>query len=51
MRANLEEDRIDLFHGLSNELPLNIHRVRGMKSAVTIHDLIFMHLPRTRFIL
>lgn len=45
MRANLEEDRIDLFHGLSNELPLNIHRVRGMKSVVTIHDLIFMHLP------
>lgn len=45
MRTNLEEDRIDLFHGLSNELPLNIHSVRGLKSVVTIHDLIFLHLP------
>ena len=41
----LQSDGIDLFHGLSNELPLNIHRARGVKSVVTIHDLIFLSHP------
>ena len=41
----LQSDGIDLFHGLSNELPLNIHRARGVKSVVTIHDLIFLRYP------
>lgn len=45
MRTNLEEDQIILFHGLSNELPLNIHRIHSVKSVVTIHDLIFRNLP------
>lgn len=41
----LEHDGIALFHGLSNELPLNIHRSR-VKSVVTIHDLIFLRFPQ-----
>ena len=40
----LEKDGIDLFHGLSNELPYGIHRSR-VRSVVTIHDLIFMEHP------
>ncbi len=36
--------RIDIFHGLSNELPSGIHRA-GCKSVVTIHDLIFLRHP------
>jgi len=40
----LKEDGIDLFHGLSNELPYGIHRSR-VRSVVTIHDLIFMEHP------
>ena len=35
---------IDLFHGLSNELPMNI-RFSGARSIVTIHDLIFVRFP------
>lgn len=42
--ADLRRDGIDLFHGLSNELPLNIRRA-GCKSVVTIHDLIFLRHP------
>jgi glycosyltransferase involved in cell wall biosynthesis len=38
---DLLSSRIDLYHGLSNELPLNIHRA-GIKTLVTIHDLIFL---------
>jgi glycosyltransferase involved in cell wall biosynthesis len=41
---HLRHDGIDLFHGLSNELPLHIRR-SGVKSVVTIHDLIFIVLP------
>lgn len=35
---------VQLFHGLSNELPFGIDR-SGCKSVVTIHDLIFLHHP------
>ncbi len=41
---DLKKDDIHLFHGLSNELPYGI-RESGVKSIVTIHDLIFMRLP------
>ena len=37
---DLKKDNIDVFHGLSAELPFGIHR-SGIKSVVTIHDLIF----------
>jgi glycosyltransferase involved in cell wall biosynthesis len=41
---DLRADRVTLFHGLSNELPLGIER-SGVASVVTIHDLIFERLP------
>lgn len=44
LTADLRRDGIGLFHGLSNELPLNIRRA-GCRSVVTIHDLIFIHCP------
>lgn len=36
---------ISIFHGLSNELPLNIRKATGVKSVVTLHDIIFRRLP------
>lgn len=41
----LEKEDVHLFHGLSNELPLNIHK-STVKSIVTIHDLIFLRYPQ-----
>ena len=41
---HLRADGVDIFHGLSNELPLNI-RDSGVKSVVTIHDVIYRRLP------
>ena len=35
-----KKENIEIFHGLSNELPLGLKR-NGIKSVVTIHDLIF----------
>ena len=37
-------DGVQLYHGLSGELPLGI-RKSGIKSVVTIHDLIFLRHP------
>jgi len=40
----LKKDAVDIYHGLSNELPYGIHR-SSTKSIVTIHDLIFLEHP------
>ncbi len=39
---DLLKERVDIFHGLSNELPLNFHNVTSIKKVVTIHDVIFL---------
>jgi len=43
--TRIKNDDIQIFHGLSNELPLNIHKSK-VKSVVTIHDLIFLKYPQ-----
>ncbi len=40
----LKDLKIDVYHGLSNELPIGIERT-NIKSIVTIHDLIFLRYP------
>jgi glycosyltransferase involved in cell wall biosynthesis len=37
-------ENLNVYHGLSNELPYNIKQFKG-KKIVTIHDLIFMRYP------
>ncbi len=41
---DIQQDKIDVYHGLSNELPLGIGKT-GAKSVVTVHDLIFLRFP------
>ena len=43
--GQLKNQNINIFHGLSNELPDGIHK-NDVPSVVTIHDLIFMRFPR-----
>lgn len=45
LKKQIEKDKLDIFHGLSNELPHNIHHSH-IKSVVTIHDLIFLRYPK-----
>ena len=40
MGRSLSEHHVDLYHGLSNELPTGLRR-RGIRSVVTIHDVAF----------
>ncbi|UUC47403.1 glycosyltransferase family 4 protein [Flavobacterium cerinum] len=42
--SDLKKDKVQLFHGLSGELPSGLKKA-GIKSTVTIHDLIFMRYP------
>ena len=42
--ADIRRDGVDLFHGLSNELPVGIRR-SGVPSVVTIHDVAFHTFP------
>jgi glycosyltransferase involved in cell wall biosynthesis len=44
-KKKINKNSVEIFHGLSNELPLNIHST-GVKMVVTIHDLIFIRYPR-----
>lgn len=43
---DLIKDQINLYHGLSNEIPFGLHKSK-IKSVVTIHDLIFKIYPNT----
>jgi len=41
---DLQHDKIEVFHGLSNEIPYGLKKA-GVKSVVSIHDLIFLRYP------
>lgn len=42
---DIQKEKVDIYHGLSNELPFHINKTRT-KSVVTIHDLIFLKYPQ-----
>lgn len=44
VKADLEKLKIDIYHGLSHEIPLGIQNT-GIKSVVSIHDLIHERFP------
>ena len=44
LAKEIGSDSLDIFHGLSNELPRKIN-TSGVRSVVTIHDLIFLRFP------
>lgn len=45
MGRTLEKAGVGLYHGLSNELPVGLAH-RGIRSVVTVHDLIFLVYPQ-----
>lgn len=46
MVNDIRKSGVEIFHGLSNELPFGIKKA-GCKTVVTIHDLIFLRYPKT----
>jgi glycosyltransferase involved in cell wall biosynthesis len=45
VKDQLLADNIDIYHGLSHEIPLGLKKT-GIPSVVTIHDLIFLRFPQ-----
>jgi len=45
VKKDLKKYKIDLYHGLSHEIPIGIDKT-GIKSVVTIHDLIHERYPQ-----
>jgi glycosyltransferase involved in cell wall biosynthesis len=44
MINDIKRQKLEIFHGLSQEMPLGIEKT-GVKSIVTVHDLIFLRFP------
>ncbi|MEJ7560095.1 MAG: glycosyltransferase family 1 protein [Pedobacter sp.] len=44
IKKQLIADQIDLYHGLSHEIPIGLQQI-GVPTVVTIHDLIFLKFP------
>ncbi|HZY81458.1 MAG TPA: glycosyltransferase family 1 protein [Cyclobacteriaceae bacterium] len=40
---DLRNDKLEIFHGLSNELPFR--KPAGIRTVITVHDLIFLRFP------
>lgn len=45
VKNDLQKKEINIYHGLSNEIPAGIQKT-GIRSVVTIHDLIFERFPK-----
>jgi len=45
LTKSIKKHHLDIFHGLSNEIPLKINRL-DLKTVVTIHDVIFLKYPK-----
>ncbi|MBT7609133.1 MAG: glycosyltransferase family 4 protein [Bacteriovoracaceae bacterium] len=45
LTSDLEKEELDIYHGLSHELPPGIEKT-NIKSVVTIHDLIYLRFPQ-----
>jgi len=46
IKKQLYQDKIELFHGLSQEIPLGLKSAQQIKTVVTIHDLIYLRYPQ-----
>lgn len=42
--SQIKKDKVEIYHGLSGEIPIGLNN-SGVKTVVTIHDLIFMRYP------
>ncbi len=45
LSKKIRQYNLDIFHGLSGELPYNAHKKSDTKLIVTVHDLIFLRFP------
>ncbi|WP_432710267.1 glycosyltransferase family 4 protein [Pedobacter sp.] len=46
IKKQLHKDQIDVYHGLSQEIPIGLAANSELKTVVTIHDLIYLRYPQ-----
>lgn len=46
VKTILKEKEIDIYHGLSNELPVGLYKSKQIGTILTIHDLAFIRYPQ-----
>ena len=45
VKSMLKSEEVDIYHGLSNELPLGLYNDKGIGTVLTMHDLAFIRYP------
>lgn len=46
LKSLLKDEEVDIYHGLSNELPIGLYNYKRIGTVVTIHDLAFVRYPQ-----
>lgn len=46
LKTLLRHQEVDIYHGLSNELPIGLYNYKRIGTVVTIHDLAFVRYPQ-----
>lgn len=46
LKPMLREEEVDIYHGLSNELPIGLYNYKHIGTVLTVHDLAFVRYPQ-----
>lgn len=46
LKSMLEAEEVDIYHGLSNELPIGLYNYKRIGTVLTMHDLAFVRYPQ-----
>ncbi|MDY3089712.1 MAG: glycosyltransferase family 1 protein [Porphyromonas sp.] len=46
LKPMLREEEVDIYHGLSNELPIGLYNYKHIGTVLTMHDLAFVRYPQ-----
>lgn len=46
VKRNIRQDKLDIYHGLSHDMPFGIHKIKGLRTVVTIHDVCYRSFPQ-----
>ncbi len=46
LKSMLDAEEVDIYHGLSNELPIGLYNYKRIGTVLTMHDLAFIRYPK-----
>lgn len=45
VKSDLRRDKVQIYHGLSHDMPFGIQNIKGLRGVVTIHDVCYKTFP------